>query len=144
MPNERFTIADLLKRGYAPDGKGGYVRVRNVIHTSSIQEQKNIEAPVEREKKTNNRPKDPKNYERDGYLFPIYSPVELQITVVQKDKKRRDLDGCVSTILDCLVKAGILEDDRLQIVSSIKVKYEPGKKDQTKIRILNYIPSTDF
>lgn len=40
-------------------------------------------------------------------------PVEVKITFILPNKRRRDLDNIMKTLGDCLVYAGIIEDDNL-------------------------------
>ncbi|WP_457644090.1 RusA family crossover junction endodeoxyribonuclease [Persephonella sp.] len=40
-------------------------------------------------------------------------PVEIKIDFILPDKRRRDLDNIMKTLGDCLVYAGILDDDNL-------------------------------
>ena len=40
-------------------------------------------------------------------------PVEVEITFLLPNKRRRDLDNIMKTLGDCLVYAGILDDDNL-------------------------------
>lgn len=139
MANERFTIEDLLKRGYAPDGKGGFIRSKAILYPSGVQEQKNTKNHIKRKKKTNDRPEDARNDVEDGFLFPIYSQIELQVKIRQKNNTRRDLDGVLSCIMDCLVKAGIIKDDRMQIVSRIIVNYEKYDRNETEIQLFRHV-----
>lgn len=55
---------------------------------------------------------------------------KIVITIFRvSDKRRRDLDNMQTTILDCLVKAGILDDDSIfeaSCIVSTWVKVQKG------------------
>ena len=56
-------------------------------------------------------------------------PVYVDITFILPNKRRRDLDNIMKTLGDCLVYAGIIEDDNLiykQTLEKIVVKGEEG------------------
>ncbi len=59
----------------------------------------------------------------------ISKPVEVEIIFILPNKRRRDLDNIMKTLGDCLVYAGILEDDNLifkQILEKIIIKGMEG------------------
>ena len=53
----------------------------------------------------------------------------IKIVFTHGDKRRRDSDNAVSSILDMLVKSGILPDDNWEIVQNLEIrnKYEKGR-----------------
>lgn len=52
------------------------------------------------------------------FEFPIAYPVNVQVIVVVNNNRRTDLSNLLEAPLDALVGAGILADDRWQIVAS--------------------------
>lgn len=59
----------------------------------------------------------------------------VSIVVGASSLRLADLDGMVATIMDCLVRAGALEDDAPRYVSSIHADIEYSKKTFVKIKI---------
>lgn len=57
-----------------------------------------------------------------GTVFSV--PVEVSLTFVHGDLRRRDCDNGTSSILDLLVDSGVLLDDNWQIVRRICVSNE--------------------
>ena len=55
--------------------------------------------------------------------------IEVIVEVWNKDKRKHDLDNQVSTILDALVKAGVLPDDSQETVYKITAEYMGVDKD---------------
>ena len=55
---------------------------------------------------------------------PVSSPVSLCIKFIHGDRRRRDSDNGLSSILDTLVDAGILEDDKWEIVRNVILENE--------------------
>lgn len=51
----------------------------------------------------------------------------IRMTFIHGDKRRRDSDNAVSSILDMLVKSGILPDDNWEVVKRIEVDNEYNK-----------------
>lgn len=54
--------------------------------------------------------------------LPIFSSVSISVTFVHGDKRRRDADNGLSSILDLLVDCNILSDDNWKIVENISVR----------------------
>lgn len=50
--------------------------------------------------------------------------------------RRRDIDGTLSTLFDCLVRAGILKDDSLEYIQSESFTGIRGKRDIMEIIII--------
>ncbi len=59
-------------------------------------------------------------YEMDRE-FPIDTPVSVTLIFCHADNRRRDSDNGTSSIFDTLQDAGILADDRWQIIRRFKV-----------------------
>ncbi len=64
-------------------------------------------------------------------MFPVNSalftnPVVVTLTFAFRDKRRRDIDNFVKPLLDALVKAGVMEDDKL--VDMLHVERRPVTK----------------
>lgn len=60
---------------------------------------------------------------------PVDIPVSVKILFILPDRRRRDLDNIMKTLGDCMVYAGILQDDNLiyrQILEKKVVKGEEG------------------
>ena len=49
-------------------------------------------------------------------------PLRVEIDIWQPDRRRRDLDNQATSILDALVRAGIIQDDSTKIVHELEVK----------------------
>ena len=54
----------------------------------------------------------------------------IRIVVRISDNRRRDLDGALSTILDCLVNAGAIADDSRQIITKETVSFRLVEQGQ--------------
>lgn len=50
-------------------------------------------------------------------------PISLVVVVYFDSLRRRDLDNALSSVMDALVAAGIIEDDSVAFVSCISVEY---------------------
>lgn len=50
--------------------------------------------------------------------------------------RRRDIDGAASTLLDCIVRAGIIKDDSLDFIQSESFTGIRGKRDFVEIIII--------
>lgn len=53
---------------------------------------------------------------------PVDCPIKLSVNFYHADNVRRDSDNQLSSVLDVLQDAGILADDRWQIVQAINVR----------------------
>jgi Holliday junction resolvase RusA-like endonuclease len=66
----------------------------------------------------------------DGRLSLPMKSVTASVTYVFKETRRRDLDNWIGRLKgywDGIVKAGIIEDDNIDIITSINVKFEIDK-----------------
>lgn len=64
-----------------------------------------------------------------------YMPVSIQIKIWEKDKTRRDLDNQATSILDGLVKSGIIQDDSINIVKKITIELAGFDKKDPRAEI---------
>lgn len=64
---------------------------------------------------------------RQGLARPIDSPCSVCIVIRHRDHRRRDSDNVLSSVLDLLVDAGILADDRWQIVRQVGIVADIGE-----------------
>lgn len=69
--------------------------------------------------------------------LPVGGPCEVEIKFAHGDLRRRDSDNGVSSVLDALVDAGILEDDNWRIVAKITAMNEYKKGEAfCEVRII--------
>lgn len=63
-----------------------------------------------------------------GLIYAIDRPVKITMSFCHGDKRRRDSDNGVSSILDLLTDSRVIEDDNWQIVRELVVTncYEKG------------------
>lgn len=98
-----------------------------------VEARKRIAKNVSAFKKGNERDrlKRPKKDERNGR-----ATIFLVIRV--SDRRRRDLDNMVSTILDTMVKTGVVDDDSVQKIGSenTKVAFVPKGQEGFDLMIL--------
>lgn len=59
--------------------------------------------------------------QKKGFNYPIEKPVKIKVTFTHGDKRRRDSDNGLSSVLDLLTDCFILSDDNWEIVREIKV-----------------------
>jgi Holliday junction resolvase RusA-like endonuclease len=67
--------------------------------------------------------------ERKKFSIPL-KKVKADVTFVFREKRRRDLDNWIGRLKgfwDGIVQAGIIEDDNIEVVTSISVKFEIDK-----------------
>lgn len=68
--------------------------------------------------------------------IPVFDfPIKLDITVYYNDGIRRDLDNRLNSILDLMVKSGMIKDDNYFIVQSISIKAIRDNYSKTVIQI---------
>lgn len=68
---------------------------------------------------------------KPAHRIPKDKQVKLTITFYHGDKKRRDSDNQLSSILDLLVDAGILADDNWQIIPQKEI-FDVFDKDNAR------------
>lgn len=77
----------------------------------------------------------------------LKEPLEIKIDFILPNKRRRDLDNIMKTVGDCLVYAGIIEDDSLIFKQTLEKHIIKGKEGVI-IRIRKYnsrnIPENDI
>lgn len=62
-------------------------------------------------------------------------PITLQLTFYFDNKRRHDLDNCAAGVMDALTKAGILEDDNVNCVDTLILKYGGIDKENPRAEI---------
>lgn len=62
-------------------------------------------------------------------------PVTVEIVFWIKDNRRRDLDNMASSVLDCLVESGVIEDDSTKYVEKIVLVSHKAEPDMIFIEI---------
>lgn len=62
-------------------------------------------------------------------------PVHISIEIVFPDKRRADLTNKAESIMDCLVKAGIIEDDAWVFVPAVTLSIWGIDKNNPRARI---------
>jgi len=71
-----------------------------------------------------------------GPKNPIDFPVQINFNFMHSDKRRRDSDNQVSSILDLFQDCGILADDNWQIVQKIFVNNLLGSEANCEVEII--------
>ena len=66
---------------------------------------------------------------------PIARTSSICLTLGISDKRRKDLDNMLTSVLDMLVHCNVLEDDDWRICSNITVRGLESEKDYTNIQI---------
>lgn len=65
-----------------------------------------------------------------------WSPCSLEFRMYEPDLKRRDLDNQITSVLDALVKAGVLVDDSITTVRGITVRLMGVAKDNPRVEVI--------
>lgn len=99
------TIQSLIAKGYESDGKGGYRKAHVPRSRTFVQELKDD---------LSRRPHHGSAKAKDH--GPIHRRIAVSMAFFVSDRRRRDIDGMTSTILDCLVHAGVISDDNRFVV----------------------------
>ena len=60
---------------------------------------------------------------------------QVTIDILIQGKATNDLDNIAGAVLDALVQAGVLKDDRVSCVPALSLKYLPGKQSTTTITL---------
>jgi Holliday junction resolvase RusA-like endonuclease len=71
----------------------------------------------------------------EGYKISGY-PITVQMVFYYPTKHRKDIDNSTSTILDCMVKAGVIEDDDVLHVNELYSFFGGYDKDEPRVEIL--------
>ena len=66
---------------------------------------------------------------------PIQMTSSICLTLGISDKRRKDLDNMLTSVLDMLVHSNVLEDDDWRICSNITVRGLESEEDYTNIQI---------
>lgn len=71
----------------------------------------------------------------EGYKITSY-PILVQMVFFYPTKHRKDIDNSMSTILDCMKTAGIIEDDDCEHVNELYAFFGGYDKDDPRVEIL--------
>ena len=63
-------------------------------------------------------------------------PVSVQMAFYYPTEHRKDIDNSASTILDCMVSAGILTDDDCKHVDELYCSFAGYDKDNPRVEII--------
>lgn len=99
-----------------------------ISHTEFQKLQGNILQPK-------NKEKIPSSKQCKGRKDESYNKCFVFITFYISDNRIRDLSGMAETILDCLVHAGKIEDDKRQIAGRQYYDYELCEKGKEGFRV---------
>lgn len=69
-----------------------------------------------------------------GYKVTDY-PVALGLTFYFSNKRARDLDNVAASIMDVLVKSGVLEDDSTKYVTRLVLEYGGVDKENPRVEV---------
>ena len=61
------------------------------------------------------------------------APLELRLRIYLADRRRRDLDNALSSVLDLLVDAGALKDDSWAVVPRMQVEAELASEEPSAV-----------
>lgn len=71
----------------------------------------------------------------EGYRISNY-PINVQMVFYYPTKHRKDIDNSMSTILDCMKTAGVIEDDDVEHVNELYAFFGGYDKDDPRVEIL--------
>lgn len=71
-----------------------------------------------------------------GYCATAMSPCAIEFRVWEPDYKRRDLDNQITSVLDALVKAEVLNDDSIGTLRGIMVNLEGIDPENPRVEIV--------
>lgn len=63
-------------------------------------------------------------------------PISVQLVFYYPTKHRKDLDNSASTILDCMTKAGVIEDDDVKHVNELYCYFAGYDKENPRVEII--------
>lgn len=69
-----------------------------------------------------------------GFVVTDY-PINLNIVVYYDNNRRHDLDNALSTVMDALAAAGVIEDDSTKYVECIVVQFGGLDKENPRVEI---------
>lgn len=69
-----------------------------------------------------------------GYRITGY-PVQISVVFYYQTKHRKDIDNSLSTIADCMVAAGVLEDDDVAHVNQWTISFGGYDKENPRVEI---------
>lgn len=69
-----------------------------------------------------------KNWQAKGFVqlksvSPVVGAVEIEMVFYNKDKRKRDIDNMLTSVLDLLKNSGIIEDDNCFIVQKLSARF---------------------
>ncbi len=70
-----------------------------------------------------------------GYKISNY-PINVQMVFFYPTKHRKDIDNSMSTILDCMKTAGVIEDDDVEHVNELYAFFGGYDKENPRVEIL--------
>lgn len=70
-----------------------------------------------------------------GYRVTGY-PISISVTFYYQTRHRKDIDNSLSTIADCMVEAGVIEDDDVAHVNEWNIKFGGYDKENPRVEIL--------
>lgn len=70
----------------------------------------------------------------EGYKVTNY-PISVTLIFFNPDNRRHDLDNQSSSVLDTLVKAGVIEDDNQTKIDSLQLHYGGIDKENPRCEI---------
>ncbi len=62
-------------------------------------------------------------------------PIGITAIFYNGSKRRKDLDNQISSVLDVMVKAGVIEDDNVNFIDSIQLQYGGVDKEAPRVEI---------
>lgn len=74
----------------------------------------------------------PKNKKENGSDYPSFA---VSICFLMADRRVRDLTGMAETVMDCLVDAGVLPDDRWTVVPELRLSAKLSNEIAIEIEV---------
>lgn len=77
------------------------------------------------------------DFEEQGFKpnYFIGKQVEVSVEIWNKDRRKHDLDNQLASIMDALIKAGVLPDDSQETVAKESVEYKGVHKEDPRAEI---------